>query len=342
MPDPRIRRPRQHGARPGRPPRAATPAEPGTDDQLHPDDAESAEVAAAALAAEDVAGDPAPAGDGDDAPAPDEGGAPEVHDDGAPDAPASDEGGAPEAPDDQAADAASPDSPAPDGASEAPAGAGEEAPAQDAEPVGWFREASLDEEVETGPSAAADDSAADDAAAVSADERTMVFDGPLPDLEEVELDGVEVAPFTPDAPPRRGGRLRGLLVGTVTIAVVAAVGFGAGLMLPSILPGPGVGTASPSPSVEPTATVAPTPQPTPTPTATPVVTPSPTVEPTATPAPAPTPIVYVVKAGDQLQRIADRYGVTVKAIQEANNISDPNLIRVGQKLVIPQPASPAP
>jgi len=52
---------------------------------------------------------------------------------------------------------------------------------------------------------------------------------------------------------------------------------------------------------------------------------------------------YVVKSGDQLSRIAKKYGVTVAAIQAANNIKDPNLIRVGQKLIIPLPvASPAP
>ena len=51
----------------------------------------------------------------------------------------------------------------------------------------------------------------------------------------------------------------------------------------------------------------------------------------------------MVKSGDQLSRIAKQYGVTVAAIQEANNIEDPNLIRVGQKLIIPLPVvSPVP
>jgi N-acetylmuramoyl-L-alanine amidase len=50
-----------------------------------------------------------------------------------------------------------------------------------------------------------------------------------------------------------------------------------------------------------------------------------------------------VRTGDQLSRIARKYGVTVAAIQKANNIKNPNLIRVGQKLIIPLPvASPAP
>ena len=51
----------------------------------------------------------------------------------------------------------------------------------------------------------------------------------------------------------------------------------------------------------------------------------------------------MVKRGDLLSRIASTYGVTVAAIQEANNIENPNLIRVGQKLIIPLPvASPTP
>jgi LysM repeat protein len=50
-----------------------------------------------------------------------------------------------------------------------------------------------------------------------------------------------------------------------------------------------------------------------------------------------------VQPGDQLGRIAARYGVTVAAIQKANDIADPNLIRVGQRLVIPLPQpSPSP
>lgn len=71
---------------------------------------------------------------------------------------------------------------------------------------------------------------------------------------------------------------------------------------------------------------------------------------TARPAAAPsaaTPAVegatYVVQAGDSLSRIASRHGVTAARLAEANNITDPNRIRVGQKLVIPgaAPAAPA-
>ncbi len=53
------------------------------------------------------------------------------------------------------------------------------------------------------------------------------------------------------------------------------------------------------------------------------------------PAPAEAGATYVVQAGDSLSRIASRHGVTVAALSAANNITDPNRIRVGQKVVIP-------
>ncbi len=44
---------------------------------------------------------------------------------------------------------------------------------------------------------------------------------------------------------------------------------------------------------------------------------------------------YVVQRGDTLARIAAEHGTTVKALAEANGITDPNRIYVGQELVIP-------
>jgi 2',3'-cyclic-nucleotide 2'-phosphodiesterase/3'-nucleotidase len=112
-------------------------------------------------------------------------------------------------------------------------------------------------------------------------------------------------------------------------------------MLPIVLPGPGISTGSPSPSAAATPAATTTERPTAAPSIAPSASPSP--QPTPEPTPAPTQVVYVVKSGDQLSRIAKKYGVTVAAIQAANNIKDPNLIRVGQKLIIPLPvASPAP
>jgi LysM repeat protein len=72
-------------------------------------------------------------------------------------------------------------------------------------------------------------------------------------------------------------------------------------------------------------------------TATPTPTQTPGPGPTATPVPTPEPgyAVYYVRAGDTLAKIAARYGVTVQAIVQANNIRNPNLIYVGQRLLIP-------
>jgi LysM repeat protein len=48
--------------------------------------------------------------------------------------------------------------------------------------------------------------------------------------------------------------------------------------------------------------------------------------------------VYTVQAGDTLFSIARRFGVTVQAIVEANNLANPDSLSIGQQLVIP-PAS---
>jgi len=50
---------------------------------------------------------------------------------------------------------------------------------------------------------------------------------------------------------------------------------------------------------------------------------------------APTPVIHVIAPGDTLWVIARRYGTSVEAIMEANGISSPNRLRVGQELVIP-------
>jgi lysozyme len=44
---------------------------------------------------------------------------------------------------------------------------------------------------------------------------------------------------------------------------------------------------------------------------------------------------YTVKAGDTLDRIAAHHGISANALAEANHISDPNKIYVGQVLTIP-------
>lgn len=56
---------------------------------------------------------------------------------------------------------------------------------------------------------------------------------------------------------------------------------------------------------------------------------------TATPAPADAGRKHVVQSGDTLGSIAVQYGVTVQSILEANQLANPDLLRVGQELVIP-------
>ncbi len=98
---------------------------------------------------------------------------------------------------------------------------------------------------------------------------------------------------------------------------------------------------------KPATTVAPTPTKKPATTPATKVAPTPTVAPTgqATPkptAPPATPQVYVVQPGDNLFRIALRFGTTVEALAAANNIANPALIYSGQKLTIPAGATGQP
>lgn len=65
--------------------------------------------------------------------------------------------------------------------------------------------------------------------------------------------------------------------------------------------------------------------------------------PTSTPAPSQSgePEIYVVQEGDSLFGIALRYNLTVDQLLEANNLSDPDFVFVGQRLVIPAGATAA-
>lgn len=60
----------------------------------------------------------------------------------------------------------------------------------------------------------------------------------------------------------------------------------------------------------------------------------------ATPTPTPTAAVsqtHVVASGETLSSIASRYGVTVLAIVEANQLANPDVLAIGDELVIPSP-----
>ncbi|NOZ49806.1 MAG: peptidoglycan DD-metalloendopeptidase family protein [Chloroflexi bacterium] len=57
----------------------------------------------------------------------------------------------------------------------------------------------------------------------------------------------------------------------------------------------------------------------------------------------PTPRIYEVQAGDTLVGISERLGITPEALMEANQLTNPDLIYVGQKLAVPvvTPSLPA-
>jgi hypothetical protein len=69
--------------------------------------------------------------------------------------------------------------------------------------------------------------------------------------------------------------------------------------------------------------------------------PSRSVEPTATP--VPTAVVYVIKKGDTLSKIATANGLTLAELMAANPaIKDPNKISEGQQIIIPPPPGEEP
>jgi 5'-nucleotidase / UDP-sugar diphosphatase len=74
--------------------------------------------------------------------------------------------------------------------------------------------------------------------------------------------------------------------------------------------------------------------------------PTPTTKPTEAPAtptavltptaiPTPAPRTYTVQRGDELKHIAAQYGVTIWQIIDTNDIPNPDSLRVGQVLQIP-------
>jgi hypothetical protein len=144
------------------------------------------------------------------------------------------------------------------------------------------------------------------------------------ELSPSEEERVRVVPLhkrrsMDDEAPRAALRLPKIPGGTrgaAALLVLAAVII---FSIPTILKGvngfiAGV-TATPSPSASPTSDVSPSPTPTPTPES----------------------LIYRVKSGDTLGKIAERFQVSIELIMSVNpEITRPELINVGQDLIIPQ------
>jgi LysM repeat protein len=120
------------------------------------------------------------------------------------------------------------------------------------------------------------------------------------------------------APRSRGPRLSRIAAMAIVI-VVAAIGL---FFLPQLLgigsPPPATGDRTPSPGVS--------------------VAPSGSLEPTAVP--EPTPQIYIVKAGDNMSKIAALFGVSLDDLISANRETHPNpdALQIGDEVIIPTPA----
>ena len=64
-----------------------------------------------------------------------------------------------------------------------------------------------------------------------------------------------------------------------------------------------------------------------------------TPAPTNTPAPTPTPAVHIVQPGDTLLGIALQYDVTLEELYQVNGVLKPELLQIGQEIIIPVPGS---
>ncbi|MFB9274200.1 5'-nucleotidase C-terminal domain-containing protein [Cohnella cellulosilytica] len=86
--------------------------------------------------------------------------------------------------------------------------------------------------------------------------------------------------------------------------------------------------ASPSPAPQPQPAPEKSPEPTPVPQPQPQ-------QPQPKPQPSDSPEIYVVAAGDNLTKIAKRYGTTWQTLHKLNKLANPNLIFPGQRIVLP-------
>jgi LysM repeat protein len=93
---------------------------------------------------------------------------------------------------------------------------------------------------------------------------------------------------------------------------------------------------TPSATATSVATATPgTPAPTQTPGATPALSPTPSPQATLTPAAPVCPTLYVVRTGDTAFSVALRFGITLEALDAANDLSESYRINIGQLLIIP-------
>lgn len=119
-----------------------------------------------------------------------------------------------------------------------------------------------------------------------------------------------------------------LILGAVLVVGVVALFFAVSWVLGTS----GTPTPTATPAASPTALGAPAPFSSPPPFLVPSPSPSPT------PSPPAAQKFHVVEGGDTLNRIAQKYGVTVEAIMQANGFTDRNrILRIGERLVIPEP-----
>jgi len=117
-----------------------------------------------------------------------------------------------------------------------------------------------------------------------------------------------------------------VLVGLLTVAIVAAVILGQGGFA---VAGP-TGTAGSGPTASP---AVPTASRQPTPAASSARTSGPTASPIGSVAAL--PATHIVQRGENLTSIARLYGVSLAALEKVNGIKNPSLITVGQHLIIP-------
>ena len=129
------------------------------------------------------------------------------------------------------------------------------------------------------------------------------------------------------------------LIAVLGVSVGSAAAIGGAGALAGLGGVPATPEATPTRSPSPTALPSGTPQvvvtPIPTETPTPVATPTPVITPAPTAAPTPPPAqTYIVQEGDTLSAIATRFGTSVSALVDANNLANADDIVIGQRLII--------